>query len=428
MFLISLLIISSGGAAMNNLPIICTSGSATFKAALRIRVQAGTTVDLFGTGFDFELGVYADLIEYVATIGTSDACELYITESVDLNIGAYAHAVVEIDYKTFGASPAIVTTLLEYPLPSLCLTRPAETGLPTLPTSSISVVTSGDLAISSSSVVDTQTPAAVPTSTVAVSTSLTLPAPSSTSGGIFQEGSSAASTQPTTTFAVSASPTGYSNSTITFAPILTTSTVYATELINITSCSSTVLHCPASLASEVVITSTKILYTTICPVGEVQPATLPSFKPTVVASEATSRTKAIPTNTPIVIVSPIPLTPCATPIVETIYTPTFINPTYAMPTATIFTVAHPNWNLPSAVTSSSAIQVQEASTIIVAPTAIPTSSPSGGLILPPANATTAGSVSTPKPTAPLPFSGASSRSITSSLFGMLLFVAACILV
>lgn len=70
-----------------------------------MRVQAGTTVELFGTGFDFELGVYADLIEYVATIGTTDTCELSITESVDCNIGAFAHAVVELDYKTFGAAP-----------------------------------------------------------------------------------------------------------------------------------------------------------------------------------------------------------------------------------------------------------------------------------------------------------------------------------
>jgi len=404
---------------MNNLPIICKSGSATFKAALRVRVQAGTTVELFGTGFDFELGVYADLIEYVATIGTSDTCGLYITESVDLNIGAYAHAVAEIDYKTFGASPAVVTTLLEYPLPSLCLTRPAETGLPTLPTASVSLVTSGDPAISTPSGSESESPAVVSTSSPIITAS------TSTPGGIFQDGSS--SPPSTTTFAVSASPTGFSNSTMTSAPVLTTSTVYTTEFITITSCASTILHCPASLTSEVIITSTKVLYTTVCPVGEIHPTTLPAFKPTIsVSAETTTTAQGVITNTPIVVVSPLPLTPCATPIVETIYNPTFVNPTYIMPTATIFSVAHPNWNVTSAATSSPVVQIGGASTVTVVPTFAPTSSPSG-VILSSSNATVAGSISTPKPTAPPPFSGAAGRSTAGSLFGMLVFVAGCVL-
>ncbi|KAH6716008.1 hypothetical protein BKA61DRAFT_418113, partial [Leptodontidium sp. MPI-SDFR-AT-0119] len=110
------------GGETNALPVTITSGSATFKAALRVRVQAGTTVILFGTGFDFELGIFADLIEYQATISSTPACELSITEGLDVNIGAFAHAVGEINYSKFGASPALVTTILEVPLPSLCLT------------------------------------------------------------------------------------------------------------------------------------------------------------------------------------------------------------------------------------------------------------------------------------------------------------------
>lgn len=54
--------LNSTGADMKNLPVTVTSGSAVFKAALRVRVQAGTTVEVFGTGFDFEAAVFADLM------------------------------------------------------------------------------------------------------------------------------------------------------------------------------------------------------------------------------------------------------------------------------------------------------------------------------------------------------------------------------
>lgn len=224
------------GGSVDNLPIICTSGSATFTAALRVRVQAGTTVELFGTGFDFELGVYADLIEYEATLATTPECELSITESIDCNIGAFAHAVLEINYSAMGVSPAVVTTVLDVPLPSLCITRAAGTGLSALPTATVIPVTSPGATLPSATF--------APSYTAAASTSSSL-------GGVFLQGSS--STTPTASGAASGTTPGpHTNG------ILTTSTVISTDLITITSCSSTVLHCPASLASEIIITSTTV--------------------------------------------------------------------------------------------------------------------------------------------------------------------------
>lgn len=333
------------GGETNSLPIICTSGSATFKAALRVRVQAGTTVAIFGTGFDFSLGVYADLIEYVATLDTTPTCELEITECLDVNVGAYAHAVVELDYMSMGVAPAVVTTLLKLPLPSLCVTRPHGSSLPALPTSA-------PLSVISTIVSPLPANTASPTYTTS----------SSTPGGIFLEGSTTATVAaaistsanstlatntgssnatsapaPTTSLAIK---TGFSNatSTITSPASLITSTVWTTNYITVTSCSSTVLHCPASAASEVILTSTSILYTTVCPYGAILPTTLPSH---LAANTSQSVSAQVVLHT--ALVSPLPLIPVSEELVHTVYVPTFVNPTYTMPTATSFPVAYPNW-------------------------------------------------------------------------------------
>ncbi|KAH9211445.1 hypothetical protein DL95DRAFT_277326, partial [Leptodontidium sp. 2 PMI_412] len=248
------------GGETNALPVTITSGSATFKAALRVRVQAGTTVILFGTGFDFELGIFADLIEYQATISSTPACELSITEGLDVNIGAFAHAVGEINYSKFGASPALVTTILEVPLPSLCLTRPAATSVLALPTDSAAILT--DTVPSLPSI-------AASLSTGPLATNVASTPTNTSTGGLFFQASSPApspvATPSSITSGILFTPPS-TNSTITSAPALTTSTVYTTEIVTLTSCADTVLHCPASLTTEVIITSTRILYTTICPV------------------------------------------------------------------------------------------------------------------------------------------------------------------
>jgi hypothetical protein len=431
------------GGSVDNLPITVTSGSATFKAALRVRIQTGTTVVLFGTGFDFELGVFADLIEYVATIGFSDECELYITESVDVNIGAFARAVVEINYHSFGVSPTVVTTLLDIPLPSLCLTRPvASATLPYATSATATVVgstaayslgyspapyptasypgypsgvpyptghypahpvdpyptasysdgypvdpyptdayptdayptdayptesypvesysVSGYVSVSYSASASEST--SKPVGTVSVSSSsshtsyshytLSFPA----SGYSSAPGPISTPPYPTTT------STALSSGTLTSAPSLTTSTVYTTSLYTITSCGATVLHCPASSQSEIVITSTKILYTTVCPVGQSQPTIAPSA----------STSKSAGVHTSIATVLPIPLIPHSTPIVSTVYTTSFVTPTYAVPTATSFSVPFPNYTTIFATTS---IVV-----VTSAPSSVSTSAPVSTLV------------------------------------------------
>jgi hypothetical protein len=429
---------------VNNLPVTCTSGEATFKAALRVRVQAGTTVVAFGTGFDFELAVYADLIEYEASLTSTETCELLLTESLDCNIGAYAHAVVELDYKTFGVSPAVVTTILDYPLPSLCLTRPVATSIlafPTgttvplsivtgtgsaftgaYPTGTVSTSTGGIFFQGSSSTASIGTPTSTasgaklhtPTGSIEYTTSTVLTtsvytvtscAPTVTNCPVGHVTTdiitlyttvcpvSATSTNIGT--ATSTSTPSFSNSTgsstITTSASLTTSTIYTTDLITVTSCSSTVLHCPASLASEIIITSTRILYTTVCPVGATQTlTTTPSSSP----APATAST---------VLVSPLPLTPCATPIVSTIYTPTLVNPTYTVPTATSFAIPYPNWNSTTTVYSTVIATPTVAKAVTTAP--VSASSVSG---FPKASASSNATVT--KPSAATTFTGVGSRS------------------
>jgi hypothetical protein len=446
---------------VNNLPVTCTSGEATFKAALRVRVQAGTTVVAFGTGFDFELVVYADLIEYEASLTSTDTCELLLTESLDCNIGAYAHAVVELDYKTFGVSPAVVTTILDYPLPSLCLTRPAATSIlafPTgttvplsivtgtgsaftgaYPTATVSTSTGGIFFQGSSSTPSISTPTATtsgaklhtPTASIEYTTSTVLTtsvytvtscAPTVTNCPVGHVTTdiitlyttvcpvSATSTNIGT--ATSTSTPSFSNSTTTTSTIttsasLTTSTIYTTDLITVTSCSSTVLHCPASLASEIIITSTRILYTTICPVGATQTlTTTPSSSPA-------------PAST--VLVSPLPLTPCATPIVSTIYTPTFVNPTYTVPTATSFAVPYPNWNSTTTVYSTVIATPTVAKAVTTAPAPSVSGFPKASTSL---NATITKGTSAPSPST---FTGAGSRLNAASAMVVLLGAAMWVL-
>lgn len=47
------------------------------------------------------------------------------------------------------------------------------------------------------------------------------------------------------------------------------------------------------------------------------------------------------------LVSPLPLTPPYSVVVSTVYVPTFVNPTYAMPTGSVFPVAYPNFTSPA---------------------------------------------------------------------------------
>ncbi|KAI1128050.1 hypothetical protein F5Y10DRAFT_181847 [Nemania abortiva] len=84
---------SFGGLNSQYLPVTVTSGHATFKADLRLRVQAGAeaSIDLFGIGAGAVVGIYANLIEFVAEIEETATCDLEAAIWWDLNVGAFAH-------------------------------------------------------------------------------------------------------------------------------------------------------------------------------------------------------------------------------------------------------------------------------------------------------------------------------------------------
>lgn len=76
-----------------SLPVTVVSGTATFKADLRLRVQAGAeaSLDIFGIGAGAVIGIYANIIEFVAVIDKTPTCPLETEIWWDLNVGAYAH-------------------------------------------------------------------------------------------------------------------------------------------------------------------------------------------------------------------------------------------------------------------------------------------------------------------------------------------------
>lgn len=117
----------SDGMSTKSLPITVETGTkATFKADLRLRVQVGAEAKFkklgkkFGIGAGAAMGIYANLVEFVAEIEDTPTCALETREYFDLNVGAYAKLDVEIDYKTTGLVPTVSTTLLSAPAHTQC--------------------------------------------------------------------------------------------------------------------------------------------------------------------------------------------------------------------------------------------------------------------------------------------------------------------
>ncbi|PBP23983.1 hypothetical protein BUE80_DR005180 [Diplocarpon rosae] len=457
------------GGKTNALPVIVTTASqaTTFKASLRVRVQAGTTVILFGTGFDFELGIFVDLIEYVATISSTPECPQLITQGLDVAIGAYAHAVGEINYMALGVAPAVITTILEVPLPNRCLGS-------TFPTSVPAYVTNPSVPVVATSFV-------APISSIPSAGPAPLQTPTFSPAGGYPAGSA-----------------------VTPAPALITSTLYSMDLITLTTCSNTVLRCPPDATAEYIITKTKKFYTTICPPGASVPTTLPT--PTAVPLQTftaqgsasipaysavplssstpiglvetpigiplasyplnsalppsstirltrtirrtkvltTTITRTIPPSStqPVttVVITHLNFVPCPTAIVETIYTPNWTKPVYTMPTGVAFPVPFPNWNekVPKFTPIIPSVPVITSANVTSKPVAVtPTSNPfveympsttstpgydapsvTPGLWNTTAVTTESTTMSTtgspPNPTYPISFQNASSRSIDRS--------------
>ncbi|KAK2859923.1 hypothetical protein FQN49_004580, partial [Arthroderma sp. PD_2] len=90
------------------------------------------------------------------------------------------------------------------------------------------------------------------------------------------------------------------------APSLTTSTVYSTSQVTITSCGPEVTNCPAS--STVVVTSVVPISTTICPVTDTEPVPVPTDAPSPSQSGGIPGQTGVPSET----VNPTESTPAPT--------------------------------------------------------------------------------------------------------------------
>lgn len=294
----------SPGALMNDLPITVLADEAKLQAAIRCRVEAGTSISLLGIGYDFELGVHADLLQCVTEIGRTDECPLSITGSCDINIGSYATSVSKINFGSFGIAPTAAVTLNFASLAPICTTRPTSAttmgdrgGF--MPTGSAPLPGTSDGA---SSGIDNGSDHG--SGHGSGSDGNQGPMSSNPPGtGRFANG-----TIPTASLSSGASATGSLIGTITNGASLSASTVYGTQATTITSCAASVIHCRASLASTVVVTQTVIDYTTICPVSELGKPTTGPVSSRLPPISAKFSSKVQPSSIPCTIT----LTPIAT--------------------------------------------------------------------------------------------------------------------
>ncbi|KAI0127617.1 hypothetical protein BJ170DRAFT_380871 [Xylariales sp. AK1849] len=307
---------SFDGISTKSIPVTVKSGSATFKADLRLRVQCGaeTSLDLIGIGSGAVIGIYANIIEFVAVIDSTPDCALETKEWWDLNAGAYAHLDVVVDWTTMGPVPTVSTTLLTAPTMTQCW---IEAGVSSA--SSASVTLSATTAPSTYDVtVSTSSSSSYGASATASLSGTGSTASSATSSSAqYPTVTSAPSLNSSTTLSgpsISKYPLTNSSSPSASYSDLVTSTVYSTATYTLTSCAVSVVNCPASYQKEVIVTQTIDAFTTICPAS----ATItPPAKPAV----STSAT-AVPTAVHIITEQVVVLTPCATPMVETFVPPT----------------------------------------------------------------------------------------------------------
>jgi len=288
----------SDGISSKSLPVTVKSGKATFKADLRLRVQCGAEadIDMFGIGAGAELGIYANLIEFVAVLDSTPTCALQSTEWWDLNVGAYAHLDVVVDWKTIGAIPTVSTTLLSAPTLTQCWIEGGGSGgagSPSQPTITDSSTPAYDSAASGSTTYLTTTETTIPTTAPVYTTS-------------------AAGDYPPLPATTTRYPLGNSS-----APYYPTggSAVYSTITYAITSCAANIVNCPASYQQEITVTKT-------------------------VTAHVTADPPPYPTSTPApvvhIITDVVVLVPCTEPIVETFAPPTGKNtPVIHQITATV---------------------------------------------------------------------------------------------
>lgn len=359
------------GTSVQAIPVTLKSGEATFQADLRLRAECGADAEVLGLGVDAELGVYANLLEFIVEAETSDDCDLLLVETWDINAGAYIDVDVVIDYSTFGAVPTVSTTLYLGTTYSQCIGAAATATASVAELAELSVADSASITaiaaavavtasedVSASVAASTASAAVVlPTgyasasgdvsyshyfvngsfasATGAVSGSGSGSVSGAVSGAVsgVASASGAASASASVSGAVYASLSG--NSSVTTSAV---STVYSTSVYTITSCAATVINCPASLQTQIVVTKVVTDYTTVCPVtasasasassasASASAATVKGAEAVATSASASVATAASKTSsaatqpTKVVITDVYVVVPCATPIVAT-YTP-----------------------------------------------------------------------------------------------------------
>ena len=243
------------------------SGSATFKADLRLRVQCGAEaeVDLLGIGAGAMVGIYANLIEFVAELDATAPCGLEAQEFFDLNVGAYAMLDVEVDYKSYTLAPSISTTLFKSPTFTQCWNAgsPEKSGAPPA-LGHVSGGGSGGIGAGTSSLVVQTQSSESRHKTYSAASAIVATRTSSSSPASYTD----STTQPSYGKGLSSTPAITPTPGYSLTPTgLVTSTVYITTEYTVTSCGCHVINCPASWQQEVTVTRTIDAFTTVCPYG-----------------------------------------------------------------------------------------------------------------------------------------------------------------
>ncbi|TPX15560.1 uncharacterized protein E0L32_004258 [Thyridium curvatum] len=341
------------GLTSKSIPIAVRAGRATFKADLRLRVQCGAEADglvsLVGLGASAVMGVYANLIEFVAVLDSTPECPLRAREWWDLNVGAYARLDVVVDYSTLGPVPTVSTTLLTAPTLTQCLggaggAAGAATPTLALPAASsspaeIGGVVGGSAASKASTAVDglvvvvTRPAQSIVATTGTASKNAIIPTITAAPSLLLS------STGSTAKFPLGNSSVPTANGS---SVDLVTSTLYTTATYTLTACAANVVNCPADLASQVVVTRTVDVLTTVCPVG----ATI-----TAPPAAAASPVQSVAEVHKAVITDVVTLVPCKTPVVETFVAPS------PSPTATASATASKQKQEQAAATTAPAVPV-----------------------------------------------------------------------
>ncbi len=258
---------SMDGTGAKSLPITVKGGAkngCTMKADLRVRTQCGAEGSIAGIGAGLEVGVFANLIEFVTVLDSTETCEMESKEHWGCNVGAFAHSDVSINYHTWGAVPTVSTKLVSAPVATQCYTRghggSSETRSTTSTTSSSETTsksksTSESTSESTTSSSDSTSASISITSSKSTNSSATTYSSASTSSSASLASSTSYSAATSTVTTTSSEGVSATTSVVT-TNVVETSTVLSTSTFTITSCAASVVNCPASYQKSITVTKT----------------------------------------------------------------------------------------------------------------------------------------------------------------------------